>query len=56
MPMKLEEIIWSTIDAAKAKGNGHKFLAFHIKKIMECYVKDNTVLLYAPLVVWFIAT
>jgi acetyl-CoA carboxylase/biotin carboxylase 1 len=45
MLLKLEDIIRSTIDAAKAKGDGHEFPAVHMRKIMERYVKDNAVLL-----------
>lgn len=41
MPAKLEETIRSTIDAAKAKGDGHEFPAVRIKKVVEHYMQDN---------------
>jgi acetyl-CoA carboxylase/biotin carboxylase 1 len=41
MPTKLEETIRSTIDATKAKGNGHEFPAVRIKKVIEHYVQNN---------------
>jgi len=44
MPVKLKEFIRSTIDAAKAKDDGHEFPAVHMKKIMERYVNDNVLL------------
>jgi acetyl-CoA carboxylase/biotin carboxylase 1 len=41
MPAKLEETVRSTIDAAKAKGDGHEFPAVRIKKVIEHYMQDN---------------
>lgn len=41
MPAKLEESVRSTLDAAKAKGEGQEFPAVRIKKVLETYMQDN---------------
>jgi acetyl-CoA carboxylase/biotin carboxylase 1 len=41
MPAKLKETIRSTIDAAKVKGDRHKFPGVRIKKVIEHYLQDN---------------
>lgn len=41
MPAKLEEAVRSTIDTARAKGDGHEFPAVRLKKVLENYVVEN---------------
>ena len=41
IPVKLEESIRSTLEAAKAKGDNAEFPAARLKKIMDYFIQDN---------------